>query len=263
MSERWDGDFVPPMLAVAGTRPFDDPSFRFELKWDGWRALAGRQSKRLKVWSRSGHDMLARFPDLEDLGRRIPSDMLLDGELVSLGDDGRPDFLGLGGRHPPHLAFVAFDVLAEDGVLLLAEPLSARLRALTRLNGGGRLFRNPGVEGGQDRGIAFYQAVADLALEGVMAKRLAAPYLPGQRSDAWLKLPVWTRIWLRIVGVVPRQRGVSLILTGADGAPAGQVTCDAAPPSGVATVLVETRGRTSDGRLRHARIVAFGEEESR
>lgn len=255
---KWDGRFLPPMLAHTGSEPFDDPGWRFELKWDGWRALVGR-TERLCVWSRRGRDLLAEFPDLHEIETVVPPHSLIDGEVVSLGTDGRPDFLALRRRHPPGLRYVAFDMLAADGELLLDRPLSERLRALESLGmPHGRLLGNEGIRA---EGRRFYAAAAALGLEGIVAKRLRDPYWPGRRSDGWLKLPVFQRVTLKILSIVPRQEGVSLVLVDPALGAVGQVDAALPPPPGVDWVLVETRGRTSRGHLRHARVIAYGEEE--
>ena len=255
---RWDGGFLPPMLAQAGDGPFDDPAWRFEPKWDGWRALVGRGA-RFSVWSRRGRDLLAWFPELRDLEEALAPSCLLDGELVSLSPEGRPDFLSLRQRHPPALRYVAFDVLAAEGELIVAEPLTDRVSRLgVVLRPGGRLLPSPAVA---ETGRRFYEAAAALGFEGVMAKRLSGVYRSGRRSDGWLKLPIYTRLVLSIRDVVARPDGISLVVADAAHGAVGRIAVAAPPPPGVDRVLVLTRGRTPTGRLRHPRFLAYGGEE--
>src|SRR2546427_3833343 len=108
-----------PMRPRLATRAFNSPEYIFELKWDGIRALAGRDATGLSVTDRSGGDLLSLLPELRDM--RLPEGVLIDGEIVVCDSRGRPSYDLLSGRLGPKAAkrgrgpvFVAFDLLYED-----------------------------------------------------------------------------------------------------------------------------------------------------
>jgi ATP-dependent DNA ligase len=194
------------MLAVPAG-PFDSPDYCFELKWDGIRALAAVDQGGWRLWGREQADYTARYPELDVL-RRLPRGTLVDGELVVLDADGRPDLPRLLRRHgltdpwrirqAPHwcpVRYVLFDLLYHAGRCWLQEPFVRRREMLAelcqRLEAGDVQF-SAGVIGA---GTALYEAAVARGHEGVMAKHLGAPYRPGRRSAAWRKIkprPQWT-----------------------------------------------------------------------
>lgn len=177
-----------PMLAREAAAPFDSPDHLFEIKWDGYRCLLevgtdGAAPPRL--WSRSGRDLSPEFRALvEDLPRNLPPRTWIDGELIAVSE-GRPDFLGLARKNTP-LLYVAFDLLAAAGEDLTDQPLALRRERLSRLIiPGPTCIPSEGVTGA---GIGFFKNVVNQGLEGMMAKALTSPYLPGRRSGSWLKV---------------------------------------------------------------------------
>ena len=155
--------------------PFDDPAWAFELKYDGFRALAFVGRDGVHFVSRNGHV----YRQFEPLALALRSELrcrsaVLDGELVCLDERGRSDFLALLYRRGTP-SFVAFDVLAVDGRDVRSEPLRARKRRLARIvpsPATSVLALQPIV----GSGVALYEAVCAADLEGVVAKRLDAPY---------------------------------------------------------------------------------------
>jgi ATP-dependent DNA ligase len=186
------------MLATAAA-PFDSEEHLFEVKWDGVRALAAVAADGWRLWGRGGADYGDRYPELAVL-RCLPAGTVVDGELVVLRQ-GRPDLPALLRRHSlrqparTHQAsrltpvcYVLFDLLAQRGRPLLAEPLRQRRALLAELLAGVPapcLIFSAGVIG---PGRALYEQVVAHGHEGVMAKHLASRYLPGQRSAAWRKI---------------------------------------------------------------------------
>ena len=190
---------VAPMLAVPAA-PFDSPAYSFEVKWDGVRALARVEASGWRLWGRQQADYTVRYPELATL-RGWPAGTLVDGELAAFDATGRPDLRRLLGRHGLAdgwrigqarrwcpVVYVVFDLLYDRGRCLLGEPLSVRREMLAGLCGdvaiAGVLF-SAGVVGA---GQALYAAALAAGQEGVMAKQLSAPYRPGRRSPAWLKI---------------------------------------------------------------------------
>lgn len=190
---------VRPMLATAG-RPFDSKEHYFEIKWDGIRAIAYKDGGDFRLETRSLRPALPRFPELAGVAGSVRAKrVVLDGEIVAVGDDGRPDFervrarsaqaspaaIRRAAREHPAL-YVAFDCLFHDGEELFAAPLAERVERLWNVcDPGGFLALSRGVVG---PGVAFFEQAASQGLEGVVAKRLSSAYLPGERSADWIKI---------------------------------------------------------------------------
>ena len=185
------------MLASPATVVPHGDDWIHEVKWDGMRVLADVRDGVLTLTSRTGNDVTASYPELADLGASY-DDMLLDGEVVAL-EGGRPSFGALADRmhvrdrrKAERLATVrpvtlmVFDLLRLYGSDLTSQPLSARRDLLERLDLSGRHWQVPPV---YDDGRELFAATLEQGLEGVVSKRLSAPYLPGRRSTDWLKSP--------------------------------------------------------------------------
>jgi bifunctional non-homologous end joining protein LigD len=187
------------MLATLADRPPTDHGWLFELKYDGVRVLAERRGAEVRLVTRSGQQVTSRYPEVVGALRTVPLDrFLLDGELVALDDTGRPSFQRLQtrmhltdpgevaqGRARVPVSGVFFDALALDGRDLRALPLRERKACLALLlPRRGVVSVSAHVAG---HGPAFYEAVCEQRLEGVVAKRADSPYTPG-RSARWLKI---------------------------------------------------------------------------
>lgn len=210
-----------PMLATdAGGGVFDHPDWVFEIKWDGMRALAGTAGEgdtALRLISRAGNDVTAGYPEIAGLGEQVPARAVLDGEIVALDDRGRPSFQLLQRRMhvraPAAVArlrrevpvvYMAFDLLAADGELLVDAALSERVAHLDELVTPGAALALSDRE--PEHGTPLLAAATEHGLEGLIAKRLDSRYRPGQRSHDWLKLKVRRRADLVIGGWLPGER---------------------------------------------------------
>lgn len=196
----WSPPSIAPMLAVPGPLPEPDADWAFETKWDGVRCVlttTGDGSVRLA--SRAGNDISVTYPELRALGGGLRGrGLVLDGEVVALDASGRSDFGLLQSRMgvvdarragrlardcPAHL--MIFDVMYVDGLGLLGAPYRERREILSALGlNGAHWSAPPNVHG---RGSQVWDAVVREGLEGVVAKRLSSPYLPGTRSAHWRK----------------------------------------------------------------------------
>ncbi|MFF2277562.1 ATP-dependent DNA ligase [Agromyces sp. NPDC058126] len=202
-----------PMLATPGTLGLlRGEDWAFEWKWDGIRALARVEGGRVRLSSRNGIDVTARYPELHRLPELLDGDALLDGEIVALDAGGRPDFgvlqQRMGLTKPREIAEVAasvpvrlllFDVLEADGESLVDEPYRvrrARLEALVRPRRGVPVEVPALAEGSPEEALEESRV---LGLEGIMAKRPGSVYRPGVRSDDWVKLKL-TRTQEVVVG---------------------------------------------------------------
>jgi len=228
--------FVEPMLATPAIAPFDGDDWLFEPKWDGYRIQAIVTGGSVALRTRNRHDAGRLFPELLGTPTWLAaSEAIIDGEVVALDAEGRPDFgllqarLGGGfsasdlpasspareaGRAAP-LAFMAFDLPWCAGRSYLDVPLEDRkailrlvLREHPRVRFGGHVARD---------GVAFFAAVAAQGLEGAMAKHRRSRYEAGRRSAAWLKLKVRPTQELVVAGYVPGQgshRDLGALLVG-------------------------------------------------
>ncbi len=197
------------MLAETAPEPFDGPGWLFEVKWDGYRAVAflengsgkggasGPGSGKTLIQSRRLRNLTPSYPDLGHLHRRLAAGRaVLDGEIVALRG-GRPDFQTLQGGGGP-VVYVAFDLLELDGRPLLDLPLAERRGLLAdRLGHGPDLIHSGGVE---TTGIEFHRAAVARGLEGTLAKRLDSLYHPGRRTRQWLKVRNVHRIFTLACG---------------------------------------------------------------
>ena len=193
------------MLAVTG-RPFDSKEHFFEFKWDGYRAGAMIEDGKVRLMSRHGLDLAARYPGLAPLGR-LPRGLALDGEIVAFRD-GRPDF-SLLQRHGPRsdpatVRFVAFDLLYEDFEPRLDLPFSRRRRILEQIVQQARCPELVLSEGLPTEGQALYRKACEQGLEGVVSKRLSSPYAAGRRNGAWIKIKRRLHIQAAIIGYIEK-----------------------------------------------------------
>ena len=126
--------FEPCIPSGAKSVP-DRPEWIHEIKHDGYRLIVQRDGKRVRLWTRNGHDWSDRFPLISEAAlRNRNSSFVIDGEAVLLGVDGRSDFNGLHSRkHDDEVEFYAFDILVSDGEDLRRLPLSMRKTNLARL----------------------------------------------------------------------------------------------------------------------------------
>jgi bifunctional non-homologous end joining protein LigD len=189
------------MLAVASDDlPTDDESWAYEMKWDGYRAIVGFGGGRMRITSRRGNDVTARYPELDGLAAAVGIDAILDGELVVLDERGHASFQAIQ-RHLAPAVFVCFDILSLDGRDVTGLRWQERRPLLERLGLSGERWQTSPVTMGD--GARARAAAEDLEFEGVVCKRLDSPYLPGRRSTAWRKVKATKGQELVIGGWLP------------------------------------------------------------
>lgn len=196
---------IHPMLATPVDKPFDDDAWLYEIKWDGYRAVAFVDGKSIRLVSRNQTDLTSAYPELHEIVSHIKAGTaVLDGEIVALDDDGRPSFslmqqrtgVGEGGRRIRRtrddipVVYYAFDLLYLDGYDLMQADLEARKRLLASVLTPDDLFRYSDHYIG--RGTALFEAAAQRGLEGIVAKRRRSCY-EQKRSRDWLKIKIVKR----------------------------------------------------------------------
>jgi bifunctional non-homologous end joining protein LigD len=209
-----------PMLATSGVLPATDTGWAYEMKWDGLRALAFVNGDQARLTSRTARDITFVYPELAGLATAVGADQaVLDGEIVVLTGDSRPDFEALQQRMNISTAaqakalapqvpvsYLAFDLLWLNGRPLLDEPYTRRRELLDSLSLDGRRWQVPPAFIGEN--AADIQAVSrQQHLEGVMAKRLGSRYEPGRRTTAWRKIKNVRRQEVVIGGWKPGEGG--------------------------------------------------------
>jgi len=188
---------VEPMLATLADRPFSDPNWLFEIKWDGVRALARIENGALALRSRTGVDIARRYPELASLPDALAArQAILDGEIVALDAQGHSSFERLQERmhvRAPseslvtqiRVVYFAFDLLYCDGYDLREAPLLERKQLLQRLLYTSERFRFADHQ--LEHGKELFALAEQNGLEGIVAKRADSPYV-SDRSPYWVKL---------------------------------------------------------------------------
>jgi bifunctional non-homologous end joining protein LigD len=185
--------FVEPMKAKFVATPPRGKEWIYELKFDGYRAIAIKNGSKVELLSRSNKDLSARFPDVIDSVASLkPDGLMLDGEIVALDEEGRSSFqllqgLEMGTVRPPIIYYV-FDVLYENGESLQDLPFTKRRARLQKILGakGRGLIRISGeIHGDPHR---LLEETGKHGLEGIVGKKSDSIYEAGRRSGAWIKL---------------------------------------------------------------------------
>ena len=176
------------MLATLVDQAFDDPAWIFELKWDGYRAIA-ECGKNQRLYSRNGLSFENKYPAIFSAVKNIKADCVLDGEIVLLNADGKPDFQKLqliSANQDLQLVYYVFDLLELKGKDLKQLPLLERKKLLEKLvrNNDTIIYCDHHPKQGKD----FYDEVSKLDMEGIIAKRGDSTYKEGARSSDWLKI---------------------------------------------------------------------------
>jgi bifunctional non-homologous end joining protein LigD len=236
--------FIPPMLLSSRALPGGD-AWTFELKWDGCRAQLRYDGRSVSLRTRHGRECMADFPELTAIARVLGRRRVtLDGELVCLRSDGRPDFARLrrrltGGaahRHPVMLQ--VFDVLHLDGQSTRPLPYSERRALLEELALDGPAWRTP-ASIVVDRSEGLVARVQELGLEGVVAKRFSSTYLPGRRCTSWVKHKVRRDERFSVIGVRRTGEGVPVAVFVARPRPDGSLASAGAIELGLGRELID------------------------
>jgi bifunctional non-homologous end joining protein LigD len=193
---------MKPMLATLVDEPFDDPDWQYEVKWDGYRALAFLNEGEVELVSRNNKSFNEKFYPIYELLKTFQMDAVFDGEILVLNDKGISNFGDLQNWRSEadgELVYYVFDLIWYDGKDLKELPLHERQEILekvlpqdddrVRLS---KVFNTNGIE--------FYRAAEKMGLEGIIAKKKDSTYAPDYRSKDWLKVKVHKRQEVIIAG---------------------------------------------------------------
>jgi bifunctional non-homologous end joining protein LigD len=202
--------FISPMLASVSKQPFDDKDWIFEIKWDGYRAMADIGKNEVRFYSRNGIDLSDRFPSVAERLQKIKHVCVLDGEVVLINENNLPDFQKLqhyeANQQLPLLYYV-FDILSLDGNNMEELPLVQRKSILKKLLKDDPVIRY--CDHVEEKGTNFFELAKEKGLEGIMAKQKDSTYAKGFRSKQWLKIKNTQRTNAVIVGYTEPKGGRS------------------------------------------------------
>ena len=186
-----------PIMTKSADQPFDDADWIFEMKWDGYRAIAIIDKGNVRLVSRNGLSLNCKFAGIVEALKRGEDTIkslkvesaILDGEFVVIDEEGTPRFelvRRIQQKPPGELIHFTFDLLYLNGEDLTGVPLVRRREILSQLvTKEGPIRFSQAIEG---RGTDLFRTAWEHGLEGIIAKRKASTYMPGKRSDSWLKI---------------------------------------------------------------------------
>lgn len=208
--------FISPMLLTQNSEPFNNDNYLSELKLDGIRLIYSNMDEP-KLYTRHKTDVTARFPEI--INPNLPKGIILDGELILPDEDGKPDFEGLMSRfqirnqdrvkrlsQAKPATFCAFDILYYGKESLCQLPLIERKSILSKTIGDsdGQITNVKYLEG---QGIPFFDAVKAQGLEGIVLKKKNSPYVPGKRTESWIKVKNYQYTEVCITGYRKKEFG--------------------------------------------------------
>jgi len=203
---------ISPMLATLVDHPFDEAGWSYEIKWDGYRALAYLKKGKVELRSRNNKSFEKYYP-LYDVFSKWTISAVLDGEIVVMNDKGQSNFNALQNWRSEadgELIYYVFDLLWLDGRDLTGLPLSDRRRLLESIIPAEGVIRYS--ESFDTSGTKFFAAAQKTGLEGIMAKRSDSYYTPGVRTREWLKIKTASRQEV-VIGGFTRNEGTSKLFS--------------------------------------------------
>ncbi|HEV8286321.1 MAG TPA: DNA ligase D [Chitinophagaceae bacterium] len=181
---------IEPMLATLVNDPIDEKGWLYEIKWDGYRAIAYINKGKVEIRSRNNKSFNEKFYPVYEALKKWKINAVVDGEIVAVNDEGIPDFGDLQlwrSEADGQLAFYVFDILWLEGYDVMNLPLEERHQLLQAIipQGNGIIKMSEQFD---TSGKEFFSLAEQLGLEGIFAKRSHSIYTPGVRSKDWLKI---------------------------------------------------------------------------
>lgn len=185
-------DHISPMLCTLVKEPPKNSNYLFELKWDGYRIVSKVESGKVRMNSRGGLDYTKRYPLIAKALKSLGHDVILDGEVVVLTEEGKPDFdaIQLYNGHETSIQYCVFDLLWLDGHNLMELSLLKRKELLKTLLSDNVVLK---YSESYDDGDALYEKTLEMDLEGIVGKDKDSPYIAGYRGEYWVKVPTRKR----------------------------------------------------------------------
>jgi bifunctional non-homologous end joining protein LigD len=199
--------FIKPMLAKETDKAFNDKDWIFEIKWDGYRAIAEIKNGNVRLYSRNGNSFNDVYPLVVQELSKIKTDVTLDGEVVALDKEGKPSFQLLQdyrNNSSVILRYYVFDILSLQGKSTTNLALIERKKLLQKVIKKNEVVRLSDYI--ETEGKAFFDETGKKNLEGIMAKKKDSFYVPGIRTANWLKIKHHKTLDAIIIGFT-RPRG--------------------------------------------------------
>ena len=202
---------IKPMLATLVDAPFDDAGWIYEIKWDGYRALAYLNSGKVELRSRNDKSFNEKFYAIYNELKKWNIKAVVDGEIIVANKNGMADFGNLQNWRSEadgNLMFYVFDILWLEGKSLLELPLEDRRKILESI-----IPKSNSIvlsEHFNIKGTDFFKSAEKMGLEGIMAKRASSPYIPGDRTRDWLKIKTQARNEVVIGGFTKNEGSAKL-----------------------------------------------------
>src|SRR5659263_158391 len=214
--------FKPMELKIL-QEPFDSDDFLFQIKWDGVRCVASNFDGNVRLFNRNANERTAQYPEIiEDLESFLPDNTMLDGEIVALGENGKPNFYKLlkrdSAKSKSKIAtlalslssyYMVFDIMYLKGEKLTDLPLTTRLDALVRLIP--PLSNIHVVDSIYGKGCMLFDIAREQELEGIVAKKLDSKYIAGEKTNYWYKIKSYRHLD-SFVGGFTELNGISLLI---------------------------------------------------
>jgi bifunctional non-homologous end joining protein LigD len=183
---------IKPMLATLVKEPFNREGWIFEIKWDGFRAIADVERKKVELYSRNFISFNEHFPPIVEALKKLNLRVVLDGEVVVVDKKGKSHFQLLQNylehEKQGQLTYYVFDILSYNGKNLCSIPLSKRKKILKKI-----LPKNKWIKYSDhipQHGVKFFKAAQKMNVEGIIAKDATSPYRPGKRTLEWQKIKI-------------------------------------------------------------------------
>jgi bifunctional non-homologous end joining protein LigD len=202
-----------PMLATLIDKPFDADNWMFEVKWDGYRAIANCNNSKVSLISRNNKSFNEKFYPITAALEKLNLNAVLDGEIIISNKEGISSFGDLQNWRSEadgELLYYVFDLLWLDGYLLFDVPLQQRREILKEM-----LPQHPAIQLSQTfnaPGTEFYEVARNMNLEGIIAKKADSVYVPGVRTKDWLKIKIAQRQEV-VIGGFTRNEGSSKLFS--------------------------------------------------
>lgn len=182
--------FIEPMKAQLTDQPaFDSPDWLFEIKWDGYRAIAEINKSGNKLYSRNGLTFDKAYPKIFDGLKAIKKDAIIDGEIVVFDENGKPSFQTLQNyqnRDKYAIQYFVFDIIELEGKSLTGLPLTERKTILRSFLPTSNVIKY--CDHVEDEGKVLFKEMQKMNLEGMIAKKKNSKYYIGKRTSDWLKI---------------------------------------------------------------------------
>lgn len=195
------------MLATLTDSPaFDNPDWIFEIKWDGYRAIAELAGDGTRFYSRNGLSFNLAYKSVYNALKSIPGRAILDGEVVVYDNAGKPSFGAIqnyNSKQKNVIQYLVFDCLEYEGKDITKQPLVQRKEILRKMLPDSNVIKY--CDHIESDGKALFEHAAKMGLEGIIAKRSSSLYYPGKRTREWLKIKNVNVDDFRIVGYTDPQ----------------------------------------------------------